>query len=105
METYIPSCYILNGFDNVASVVVKECSSLFSLQGLTKVELSTEGGLTFDSDTYPSLFDWLSEPGIVFIRFGEISHLVPNGVVNANLFLFDTVNTNGIYAGKIRILK
>jgi len=102
--TYVPSIYIKDGSDNIGSIVLSSNSGILPLRALTKVELTLSNDNTIDSDTYPDVFDWTTSPGVIFLSLGSATSMLDDGTNNASLFIYDGLNTNGAWAGDIRIL-
>lgn len=89
------------GMDNASRLLLKSDGAVQDLSEVTKVAIRFDG-TTYSSADFASAFDFVTEAtdGILTIQAGLISSITASSIdVQAELILYDPVNTNGIVWG------
>ncbi len=95
---------VYKGYDNTFTVQLLEDEEPQDLGAATKVELIYKGE-SYDSDTYSDSFDFVTgaATGLVIMKLGIISTIPLGTDSRSELIVYDAVNTNGIFWGKLVI--
>jgi hypothetical protein len=85
---------VYNGRDNTIDLLLTEDGVSINHDSITRVQLklNNTADTVIDSETSPGVFDW--SQGKLIISLGNEG--VPVGSYNADLYIFDGTNTNGV---------
>lgn len=90
------------GYDNVQIVELTDDDVAQSLASVTKVELTFDG-VTYDSDTTPDAFDWVTNSSQLILKMGILPSIAVTKDKKAEIVTIDPSNPNGVVWGRIAI--
>ena len=94
---------VYKGYDNTFTVQLLEDGVAQDLTAATKIEIIYKGE-SYDSDAYSSSFDLSAgATGLLTMRLGIISTIPVGTDSRSELIVYDAVNTNGIFWGRLVI--
>jgi hypothetical protein len=101
----LPTISVYSTSNNINVLRLTDRNQPVLLNALTKVELTLDTGTVIDSVQNPTVITWstgTSTTGLIYLRLGEL--FFASRAYIATLITYDTVNTLGIYWGKLRII-
>ncbi len=93
---------VYKGYDNTFTVQLLEDELPQDITAATKIEIIYKGE-SYDSDTYPTSFDFTSgaDTGLIVLKLGIIATIPVGTDSRSELIVYDAVNTNGIFWGRL----
>lgn len=95
---------IYKGYDNTFTVQLEDVDEIKDLSAVSKVGILYKG-TEYDSDTYPSSFDFVTNPtnGYITFKLGLISALEEGRDSRSELIVYDPSNVNGVFWGYLSL--